>query len=130
MLSKQDNNSESMTLIDYLSDSYTDSIIFTTQTQKTTISLTKNNIIQINEMSQDNVMKVLRKTLLQTDLLNNENTVTRLLNILIYLSLAIIQTVSYINKNNISIMKYIELCESSKKNIIEVLSQNFEDEDR
>jgi hypothetical protein len=38
--------------------------------------------------------------------------------------------VSYINKNNISIAEYIELCESSKEDIIEVLSEDFEDEGR
>jgi hypothetical protein len=38
--------------------------------------------------------------------------------------------VSYINKNDISIVEYIELCESSEEDIIEVLSEDFEDEGR
>ncbi|KAF2184996.1 TPR-like protein [Zopfia rhizophila CBS 207.26] len=130
MLSKRGNDSRSMALVDYLPNSYTGSIVFTTRTRKAAISLAKNNIIQVNKMSRDNVMEVLRKTLLQTDLLSDESTVTRFLDILDYLPLAIIQAVSYINKNNISIAEYIELCESSEEDIIEVLSEDFEDEGR
>jgi hypothetical protein len=79
-----------MALVDYLLDSYIGSIVFTTRTRKAAISLAKNNMIQVNKMSQDNAMEVLRKTLLQTDLLSDESTVTRLLDILDYLPLAIV----------------------------------------
>ena len=128
VLSKRGNDSGSM--VDYLPDSHTGSIIFTTRTRKAAISLAKNNIIQVNEMSRDNAMEVLRKTLLQIDLLSDESSVTRLLDILDYLPLAIVQAVSYINKNDISIAEYIKLCESSEEDMIEVLSEDFEDEGR
>jgi tetratricopeptide (TPR) repeat protein len=130
VLSKRGNDSGSMALADYLPDSYTGSIVFTTRTRKAAISLAKNNIIQVSEMNRDNAMEVLGKTLLQTDLLSDESTITELLDILDYLPLAIVQAASYINKNDISIAEYIELCESSEEDIIEVLSVDFEDEGR
>jgi tetratricopeptide (TPR) repeat protein len=130
VLSKRGNDSGSMALVDYLPNSSTGSIVFTTRTRKAAISLAKNNIIQVKEMSRDSAVEVLRKTLLRNDLLSDEITVTRLLGILDYLPLAIVQAVSYINKNDISIAEYIELCESSEENIIEVLSEDFEDEGR
>ena len=130
MLSKRGDDSGSMALVDYLPDSYIGSIVFTTRTRKAAISLAKNNMIQVDEMSQDDAIEVLRKTLLQTDLLSDKSTITRLLNTLGYLPLAIAQAVSYINKNDISIAEYIELCESSEEDIIEVLSEDFEDEGR
>ena len=62
VLSKRGSDSGSMALIDYLPDSYTGSIVFTTRTRKAAISLAKNNIIQVNEMGRDNAMEVLRTT--------------------------------------------------------------------
>jgi tetratricopeptide (TPR) repeat protein len=130
VLSKRDDDSGSMALVDYLPDSYTGSIVFTTRTRKAAISLAENNMIHVDEMSRDDAMEVLRKTLLQTDLLSDEITVTRLLETLCYLPLAITQAVSYINKNDISIAEYTDLCESSEEDIIEVLSEDFEDKGR
>jgi len=119
-------DSRSMALVDYLPDSSTGSIIFTTRTRKAAISPAKNNMIQVDKMSHDDGIEVLRKTLLQTDLLSDKSTITRLLDTLGCLPLAIAQAVSYINNNDISIAEYIELCESSEDDIIEVLSEDFE----
>jgi hypothetical protein len=130
VLLKRGGDSGKMALVDYLPESSMGLIIFTTRTRKAAISLAKNNMIQVDEMSRDDAMEVLRKTLLQEDLLSDKSTITRLLDALGYLPLAITQAVSYINKNNISIAEYIELCESSEEDIIEVLSEDFEDEGR
>ena len=130
VLSKRGEGSGSMALVDYLPGSSSGSIVFTTRTRKAAISLAKNNIIRVDEMNRDDAKEVLRKTLLQTDLLCDESTVTRFLETLCCLPLAITQAVSYINKNGISITEYTELCDSSEDDIIEVLSEDFEDEGR
>jgi len=130
VLSKQGEDSGSMALVDYLPDSPLGSVVFTTRTRKAAISLAKNNLIHVDQMSRDNAMEFLRKTLIERVLLDDESTVIKFLETLCYLPLAISQAVSFINNNDISIAEYTDLCERSEEDIIEVLSQNFDHEGR
>jgi len=71
VLFKQDGDSGSRALVDYLPDNSTGSIIFTARTRKAAESLAKNNMIQVDEMSRDDTLEVLRETLHQRDLLSD-----------------------------------------------------------
>jgi tetratricopeptide (TPR) repeat protein len=130
VLYKRGDNVGSLPLIDYLPTSCTGSIIFTTRTRKAAVTLAGNNVIHVYEMSREDATEVLRRSLIQTDLLSEVEAVNKLLTLLAYLPLAIVQAVSYINKNYISILDYIALFESSEEDTVEVLSEDFEDQGR
>jgi hypothetical protein len=57
--------------------------------------------------------------------------VIQLLRLLTHLPLAIVQVIAYINENDISISEYVAIYKrDSKKDIIEVLGEDFEDQAR
>ncbi|KAF4612495.1 hypothetical protein G7Y89_g15595 [Cudoniella acicularis] len=56
MLPKQGEDSRSTALVDYLLDSPFGSVIFTTRTRKAAVSLAKNNLIQVDQMSRDDAV--------------------------------------------------------------------------
>jgi tetratricopeptide (TPR) repeat protein len=118
-------------LVDYLPGSPQGSIIFTTRNRKAAVKLAGNNIIEVSEMNQADAKAVLEKSLRQTHLLDEYEPVNELLELLTYLPLAIVQAVAYINENDISISEYVAMYKrNSEKDIIEVLSEDFEDQTR
>ena len=117
-------------LVDYLPASCKGSIIFTTRNRKAAVKQAGNNIIEVGEMNPADAKEVLKKSLLRTHLLNEDEAVIKLLKLLSYLPLAIIQAAAYINENSISILSYLALYEGGEEEIIEVLSENFEDQGR
>jgi Tetratricopeptide repeat len=122
---------EGLPLVDYLPSSPKGSIIFTTRNRRAAVRLVGNNIIEVGEMNQADAKAVLEKNLVQIHLLDEYEAVTQLLKLLTHLPLAIVQAAAYINENGISISRYIEIYKrDSEKDIIEVLSEDFEDHGR
>jgi len=68
--------------------------------------------------------------LIDRDVLTDDKAVTDLLQKLTYLSLAIVQAVVYINRNQITLSQYVALLDDTEQNIINVLSKEFEDKGR
>lgn len=130
VLFKKGDDLESLPLIDYLPASCKGSIIFTTRTRKAAVKQAGSDIIQVDEMSQDDAMEFLRKSLLRTDRLTENGPAIKLFELLAYLPLALSQAVSFINMNDIPISEYIGLYEGSEEDIIEILSEDFEDQRR
>jgi tetratricopeptide (TPR) repeat protein len=120
----------SLALIDYLPSSRYGSIIFTTRTRTAAVKQAGNNIIKIYEMDQVEARKVLEKSLIQTHILNEEESTIKLLNHLTCLPLAIVQAAAFINTNEISISLYISLYENGEDEVINLLSEDFEDQGR
>jgi hypothetical protein len=84
----------------------------------------------VAELDQEDAKKVLERSLLQKDLLNESRAVAELLKLFNCLPLAIIQAAAYINRNRISISEYKSLYDGIEEEIIEVLSEEFEDRRR
>ena len=120
----------SFALIDYLPASRYGSIIFTTRTQKAAVKQAGNNIIKLYEMDQVEAKSVLEKSLVETDILKEEEAAVKLLELLTCLPLAIIQAAAFINANELSISAYIALYENGEDEIIKLLSEDFEDQGR
>jgi hypothetical protein len=120
----------SLALIDYLLSSCYGSIIFTTRTQKAAVKQAGSNIIKVYKMDQVEARKVLENSLIQTYILKEDKAIVKLLNLLTYLPLAIVQAVAYINENEISISLYIALYKNGEDEIIELLSEDFKDQAR
>ena len=57
-------------------------------------------------------------------------TAIALLKLLTFLPLAITQAASYINENNMGLANYITLLQEQETDVVELLSEHFEDEGR
>ena len=120
----------SLSLIDYLPSSRYGWIIFTTRTQKAAVKQARSNIIKVYEMDRVEARKVLEKSLIRTHILMEHEATIKLLDLLTYLPLAIVQAAAFINANEISISLYIALYENGEDEVIELLSKDFEDDGR
>ena len=126
---KSDINTNTTRLIDYLPRSSKGSIVFTTRNRKAAVKFAGRNVIQVTEMDKDTATQVLRNSLINKEILN-DHAVVQLLRQLTFLPLAIVQAAAYINENDISLVEYLSLLDDREENIVEVLSEDFEDEGR
>lgn len=115
-------------LVDYLPNGRRGFLLFTTRTRKAAIKEAGANTIQLLEMKQKEARNVLEKSLLKKSLLEDD-AIDKFLEDLSYLPLAIVQAAAFINHNDISISKYTSLLQN-KDEVIELLSENFEDHGR
>ncbi|KAN0076607.1 hypothetical protein V8E54_006749 [Elaphomyces granulatus] len=103
-------------------------VLFTTRNQQLATSLVGPEVISIHEMDGKMATDLLRASLIRKDLVNDPQTTTQLLCQLSCLPLAIIQAASYMNQNGISVATYLSLLERQENVMVELLSQDFEDE--
>ena len=115
-------------LIDYLPRNRQGCIIFTTRDRKTAIKLAQQNIIEVPEMDEDMATELLQKCLVNQDLVNNKQDTKALLAQLTYLPLAIVQAAAYINENDIVLADYLSLLAEQEEEVIDLLSEEFEDD--
>ena len=118
-------------LTQYLPFSRKGSILFTTRNHEAAVNLanSRESVITIKEMSRDEAFKLLEINLEEYQIRDTENT-TKLLDFLANLPLAIRQVSAYMAKKQISTTKYLEFCQSSDKDMIDLLSRDFEDRHR
>ncbi|KAH7060960.1 hypothetical protein BKA63DRAFT_528100 [Paraphoma chrysanthemicola] len=116
--------------IDQLPKSKHGSILFTTRNLKAAIKLAGKNVVSVDEMDDATARGLLKKSLLDQDLLEDDKAAADLLLKLTHLPLAIIQAATYINENKITLAKYAGLLNDTERNKIELLSEEFEDEGR
>ncbi|KAL1889913.1 hypothetical protein Sste5346_008640 [Sporothrix stenoceras] len=121
---------ESGRLIDYLPKSQHGSIIFTTRDKKAATRLAGRNIVEMSVMDEIGSKQLLRNYLFDQDLLNSQGDAAALLAQLTYLPLAIVQAVAYINANGIGLGDYLSLLDAQEEDVIDLLSEDFEDERR
>ncbi|KAH8705621.1 P-loop containing nucleoside triphosphate hydrolase protein [Talaromyces proteolyticus] len=103
-------------------------IIFTTRTQKLANRLAPSNFISVPEMNKA-MAKELLQNLIQKEIDDND-TITTLLEELTFLPLAIAQAAAYINENQIGVSDYLALLQEQEQDIIEILSEHFADDGR
>jgi tetratricopeptide (TPR) repeat protein len=117
-------------LIDFLPKSTRGSILFTTRDKRAAVKFAGRNIIELSEMDEEGGEQLLRSHLVDHDLLGNHGDMTALLTQLTCLPLAIVQAAVYINENGISAREYLSLLEEKEEDVIDLLSEDFEDEGR
>ncbi|KAM3072468.1 hypothetical protein ACMFMG_009268 [Clarireedia jacksonii] len=117
-------------LIDCLPRSEQGCIVFTTRDRKTAVKLAHQNIVEVPEMGEDVAIQLLQKCLVDPDLVNNRPDTIALLKELTYLPLAIVQAAAYINENRIVFADYLSLLTEQEDDIIDLLSEEFEDDSR
>ncbi len=75
-------------------------------------------------------IQLLKKCLVNPNLINNRPDTTALLKELTYLPLTIIQATAYINENRILFIDYLSLLADQEEAVIDLLSEEFEDNGR
>ncbi|KAL1972818.1 hypothetical protein VTN31DRAFT_6360 [Thermomyces dupontii] len=122
---------EDMGLGEYLPFSLKGSILFTTRNREiiNSLDIPDTDVIAVEGMSEEDALKLL-KTHLTENLMRNMERTTQLLEMLGYLPLAIRQAAAYMAKKRVTTARYVDLCESSDKNLVSLLSRDFEDRHR
>jgi tetratricopeptide (TPR) repeat protein len=127
-VSEQESNQGSRCLIDYLPRSEQGCIIFTTRDIKTANKLAKQNVVKVLQMDEEAATQLLQKWLHNPDLVESRQNRAALLTELTYLPLAIVQAAAYINENEIPLSEYMMLLNEQEENVIELFSEEFEDD--
>jgi tetratricopeptide (TPR) repeat protein len=105
-------------------------ILFTSRNRKLAIDLTVSNIIPIPDVDENVALQILEKSLVQHNLTKNHDTTVTLLEKLCFLPLAITQALAYINKNGVSLSAYLDLLEDQESEVVDLLSEDFQDTGR
>jgi nucleoside phosphorylase/tetratricopeptide (TPR) repeat protein len=117
-------------LIDFLPQSEQGHILFTTRNRKLAVKLASYHVINISEPDTEVALKLLEKSLVRKQLLNDRDAAIALLHQLALLPLAISQAAAYINENDIKLSEYTKLLQEQEPDVIELLSEDFGDEGR
>ncbi|KAH5337583.1 hypothetical protein HBI23_011860 [Parastagonospora nodorum] len=116
-------------LMDYLPHSRRGTIIFTTRTRAAAVELAESNTLALKGLERVEAIELLHKRLgpgYHQQLERHE----KLLQLLSFHALAIVQATAFINRNDITLQDYTTLYESGEDDAIELLSEDFEDQNR
>lgn len=104
-------------------------ILLTTRNKQTGIKLTRGRrVIKVGPMNQAESSQLIQKRLEYDDL--DLNHLSLLTDRLEYLPLALVQATAFIQENSLTVIKYLQLLNQSDNNLVELLSQPFEEEGR
>jgi hypothetical protein len=93
--------------------------------------LAPSHAIPLPEVDSETAKAILMKSFLQPELLGETTIITTtLLQQLTFLPLAITQAAAYINANGIGLTDYVKLFQEQEHDVVELLSEDFEDEAR
>ncbi|KAE8325085.1 hypothetical protein BDV39DRAFT_207208 [Aspergillus sergii] len=105
-------------------------ILFTTRTQQLATKLAGPDIMRVPEIDSVTAITLLRSSLAQDDLFTDETSASMLVCQLGGLPLALIQAASFMNESSISLETYLSLLNREEHTMIELLSEDFEDDYR
>jgi nucleoside phosphorylase/tetratricopeptide (TPR) repeat protein len=126
---KPEGTTEPCQLSDYVPWSRTGSVLFTTRFTKVASKLAMQNVIRVPELDEAGALELLSERLVDKSLLQNRDQAALLLKQLTYLPLAIVQAASYINENCLSsLADYLSLLSAKEEEVIDLLSEEFEDD--
>ncbi|OBT57821.1 hypothetical protein VE04_01878 [Pseudogymnoascus sp. 24MN13] len=124
--SSNDDNG-SYALSEYLPFSTLGAILFTTRDREAATRYAGSNVIGIDEMDDSESRELLQRSLQNRQLIEDKDSITKLLKLVVNLPLAIMQAVAYLNAKGSTIAEYLRIYEDSSDNVIKLLSKDFED---
>ncbi|XEV04493.1 hypothetical protein FSHL1_009780 [Fusarium sambucinum] len=115
-------------IFDFLPKHIDGRILLTTRSRNVALQFTK-ELVTLSHMEPKEASDLLKKLLLpDNNETHDEEIVTRLLEVLTYLPLAIAQASAYINMYEVSLVEYIDLCNNTdQQNIMELFEHSCED---
>ncbi|KAI1822513.1 hypothetical protein F4861DRAFT_385871 [Xylaria intraflava] len=114
----------------YLPKSENGIILFTTRFREIALAVAETDIINLHEMSVEEATEFLRKVLINKEPLGDKPMIEELLRELTYLPLAISQAAAYINRNQVSVQKYLGLLQNTEQDLINLMNREFHDKSR
>ncbi|KAK2782650.1 hypothetical protein FQN53_009666 [Emmonsiellopsis sp. PD_33] len=105
-------------------------MIFTSRNRKLATKLASSHVVSVDELDEQTGVQFLKRSLIDSDLVEDRNTTIALLEQLTFLPLAIAQAAAYINENSTGLTEYLELLQGQESDAVEILSEDFEDEGR
>lgn len=117
-------------LIDHLPRSDQGCLVFTTRTRKVAVKLAQHNVVHVPQMDDVAARQLLERSVVDAGLLGDPDENSALLAELTYLPLAIRQAASYMNENDVAVPDYLSLIREEERDVIDLLSSEFEDEGR
>ena len=117
-------------LFEYVPRSKQGSVIFTTRDKKTAAKLAPHSVMEVQELSEEAAMELLKSYLHDHDLAKQRRDAVSLVGELTYLPLAIVQAAAYISQTGITLSDYLSLLSGQEEEAVELLSQDFEDNTR
>ena len=114
-------------LSEYLPFSTLGSILFTTRDREAATRYAGSNVIDVDEMDDTESKELFQRSLQNKQLIEDKDNITKLLNSLVNLPLAIMQAAAYLNAKRCTIAEYLSLYEESSDSVIKFLSKDFED---
>ena len=132
VLEKASEGNSSHALIEYLPNRGNGAVLFTTRDNKTATKFAEANVITIREMNRQESIALLKTSMhvQKHNLIDDEASLKMLLALLLDLPLAIKQAAAYMNENSTPIAEYLSFYNNSEQEIIEILSEGFEDRGR
>jgi tetratricopeptide (TPR) repeat protein len=112
---------------DYLPESDNGLVLFTTRSREVAVSVVGGDVVDLNQMSHQDATSFLYKSIIRKELLQDVTITARLLQELTHLPLAIAQAAAYLNRNRLSIQKYLELLQSAEQGMVSLMSREFHD---
>jgi tetratricopeptide (TPR) repeat protein len=113
----------------YLPRSARGKILFTTRSRKMAGELTPGNVLELHDMSGAEARELLARRITKQALLKDGKAVDKLLSMLEYLPLAIVQAAAFIDINNVSVSEYVSLLQK-RETAADLFGQDFEDANR
>ncbi|KAF2628862.1 hypothetical protein BU25DRAFT_409876 [Macroventuria anomochaeta] len=124
---------QSKGIVDYLPESEEGVTVYTTRTPEVA-ELTRGDVVEIGAMERHDAADFLTKSLTRKDLLRSDATASKLLDELLddlaCLPLAIAQAAAYLNRNRMSIAKYLWLLHNTEQDLVRLMSSEFRDDTR
>ncbi|KAL9572186.1 hypothetical protein ACKAV7_003674 [Fusarium commune] len=123
-------STEKSGLEEYLPQSEDGIILLTTRSGQVAGEFAQSDVIDIEKMDQEEATSLLKKSLIQKQLLQDEASVLELLTYLTFLPLAITQAAAYLNQTRAPIRTYLGLLRNAEDNDTRVLDREFRDRTR
>ena len=130
LYNRAEESSGSRALHEYLPFSPYGAILFTTRDREAATRYAGSNVIEIEEMNEAESRNLLKASLQNQRLVEDEGGTTKLLKLLANLPLAIMQAVAYLNAKVVTIAEYLGIYQESSDSVIKLLSKDFEDRRR
>ncbi|RYP72558.1 hypothetical protein DL770_007938 [Monosporascus sp. CRB-9-2] len=84
-------------------------VLFTTRSRDVALSVAETDVIELEELNLEEATTFLTKSVIRKQLLQDEEMTRELLKELTHLPLAIAQAAAYLNRNRVSLKRYLEL---------------------
>jgi nucleoside phosphorylase len=120
---------QSKGIADYLPESEMGMVVYTTRTPEVA-EQTRGDVVELGAMDRRDAATFLARSLTRKDFLRNDAAATELLDELTCLPLAIAQAAAYLNRNRMSVAKYVQLLQSTEQDMVALMSREFRDDTR